>query len=289
MPTSKESFISFFIREIRNRFKFHNLSAYGGQIAYFFLLSLFPFLIFLIGVLSNLSMSLQGAIDLLAKVAPNEVIEVINDYVKALLPNRNIKVVSISFIATLWSASRGLNALIYSLNNAYGITKRRGFIAKRLLAILFTMQVALAIILALTIPNMGMDFLLWISKFVGLTNFFISLWYYLRWIVIIAILFLVIGSLYYVAPNKKLRFLEIIPGTIFAIIGWVLISLGFSFFVNNFRNFTIIYGSLAAVIVLMIWLYLSGIILMLGGEINSIYSSYKNLENRQSFYSLEKT
>lgn len=269
-----ESFFSFFIREIKDRFEFHNINAYGAQIAYFFLLSLFPFLIFLIAVLSQLSMSPQGAIDLFAKVAPNEVITVIDDYIKELIPSRSINVLSISFFATIWSASRGLNALIILLNRAYGIKKERNFIMKRVLAIFFTLLVAISIILALTIPSMGMNFLLWISRYIGLTDFFISVWYYLRWIVIIAILFSVMGSLYYIAPNKKLKFLEIIPGTLFAICGWILISLGFSFFVNNFRNFTIIYGSLAAIIVLMIWLYLSGIMLVLGGEINSIYSSY---------------
>jgi membrane protein len=269
-----DSFFSFFIREIKDRFEFHNINAYGAQIAYFFLLSLFPFLIFLIAVLSQLSMSPQGAIDLFAKVAPNEVITVIDDYIKELIPSRSINLLSISFFATIWSASRGLNALIILLNRAYGIKKERNFIMKRVLAIFFTLLVAISIILALTIPSMGMNFLLWISRYIGLTDFFISVWYYLRWIVIIAILFSVMGSLYYIAPNKKLKFLEIIPGTLFAICGWILISLGFSFFVNNFRNFTIIYGSLAAIIVLMIWLYLSGIMLVLGGEINSIYSSY---------------
>jgi membrane protein len=219
-------------------------------------------------------MSPQGAIDLFAKVAPNEVITVIDDYIKELIPSRSINLLSISFFATIWSASRGLNALIILLNRAYGIKKERNFIMKRVLAIFFTLLVAISIILALTIPSMGMNFLLWISRYIGLTDFFISVWYYLRWIVIIAILFSVMGSLYYIAPNKKLKFLEIIPGTLFAICGWILISLGFSFFVNNFRNFTIIYGSLAAIIVLMIWLYLSGIMLVLGGEINSIYSSY---------------
>ncbi|MDK2918760.1 MAG: rane protein [Candidatus Petromonas sp.] len=269
-----DSFFSFFIREIKDRFEFHNINAYGAQIAYFFLLSLFPFLIFLIAVLSQLSMSPQGAIDLFAKVAPNEVITVIDDYIKELIPSRSINLLSISFFATIWSASRGLNALIILLNRAYGIKKERNFIMKRVLAIFFTLLVAISIVLVLTIPSMGMNFLLWISRYIGLTDFFISVWYYLRWIVIIAILFSVMGSLYYIAPNKKLKFLEIIPGTLFAICGWILISLGFSFFVNNFRNFTIIYGSLAAIIVLMIWLYLSGIMLVLGGEINSIYSSY---------------
>ncbi len=281
MTKSCKSIVNFFIEEIQKRFKFHSISAYGSQLAYFFILSLFPFLIFLISILSHLSISLQGGIDLLAKVAPKEAVEVINNYTNSYLPTKNIKVLSVSFLATIWSASRGLNTLIVSLNNAYGITKKRSFIKKRLLAIFFTFFIALSIILVLTVPNMGMDFLLWISKYIGLTDVFISFWYYFRWIISITILFLVIGSLYYVAPNMKIKFVEIIPGTVFAIVAWISISIGFSFFIDNFKNFTIIYGGLTAIIILMIWLYLSGIILMLGGEINSIYSSYKNIKENK--------
>lgn len=280
MDTVKKNIILFMIEEIKSRFKYHNISAYGAQLAYFFLLSLFPFLIFLIAILSIFSISLDGALDTLAKVAPKDAIIIINDYIRTLLPSRSINVLSVSFLATIWSASRAVNALINALNNAYEVQETRGFIRKRVLAISFTILVAVAIVLALTIPTMGMDFLLWISKYIALSNSVIKAWYYSRWLIISCILFLVLGSLYLVAPNKTNKFSEIIPGTIFAILGWISISLGFSYFVNNFRNYTLIYGSLGAIIVLMIWLYLSGVILIIGGEMNSLYSIYRQLNKR---------
>ncbi|WP_432408323.1 YihY/virulence factor BrkB family protein [Wukongibacter sp. M2B1] len=277
MDIVKKNIILFMIEEIKSRFKYHNISAYGAQLAYFFLLSLFPFLIFLIAILSIFSISLDGAIDTLAKVAPKEAIIIINDYVRTLLPSRSINVLSVSFLATIWSASRAVNALINALNNAYEVQETRGYIRKRILAIFFTILVAFAIVLALTIPTMGMDFLLWLSKYIVLSDAVIKAWYYSRWLIITSILLLVLGSLYLVAPNKKNKFSEIIPGTIFAILGWISISLGFSYFVNNFRNYTLVYGSLGAIIVLMIWLYLSGVILIMGGEMNSLYSIYRQL------------
>ncbi|SHJ97292.1 YihY/virulence factor BrkB family protein [Paramaledivibacter caminithermalis] len=281
MSKTQNRILLFMLEEIIGRFKYHNISAYGAQLAYFFLLSLFPFIIFLIAILSHFSISLHGAFNILSKVVPKEAIIVINDYVEAYLPTRSINVLSISILATIWSASRAVNALINGLNNAYDVQETRGFLKKRLLAMLFTVLVALSIVLALTIPNMGMDFLLWLSKFVGLTSLAIKLWYYLRWFIIIFILFLVLGSLYLVAPNTNLKFKEIVPGTIFAIIGWIAISIGFSYFVNNFRNYTIVYGSLTTIIILMIWLYLSGIILILGGEMNSLYSIYQELNKKE--------
>ena len=279
MDITKKNIILFMTGEIKNRFKHHNISAYGAQLAYFLLLSLFPFLIFLIAILSLFSISFHGAFNFLGRVAPREVVIIINNYVRTLLPSRSINVLSISFLATIWSASRAINALINALNNAYEVQETRGFIRKRILAMFFTVLVAFSIVLALTIPTMGMDFLLWLSKHVALSDFVIKAWYYLRWLVIIFILFLVLGSLYSAAPNKKTRFSEIIPGTVFAILGWIVISIGFSYFVNNFRNYTLIYGSLGAIIVLMVWLYLSGVILIIGGEMNSLYSIYRYLNN----------
>ncbi len=281
MDITKKNIIIFIIEEVRSRFRYHNISAYGAQLAYFFLLSLFPFLIFLIAILSNFSISLDGALNTLAKVAPREAIIIINDYIKSLMSTKIINLLSISFLITIWSASRAVNALINALNSAYDIQETRSFIKKRVLAILFTVLIALSIVLALIIPTMGMDFLLWISKYIILSDFVIKLWYYARWLIITLILFLVLGSLYFVAPNTKTRFAEIIPGTIFAIFGWIAISIGFSYFVNNFRNYTLVYGSLGAIIVLMIWLYLSGVILIIGGEINSLYSIYIDLNRRE--------
>lgn len=281
MDMIKKNIILFMIEEIKSRFKYHNISAHGAQLAYFFLLSLFPFLIFLIAILSLFSISLDGALNILAKVAPREAIVIINDYVRTLLPSRSINVLSISFLAAIWSASRAINALIDSLNSAYEVQESRGFIRKRILAMLFTILVAFAIVLALTIPTMGMDFLLWISKYIALSNFVIKVWYYSRWLIIIFILFLVLGSLYLSAPDKAIKFSEIIPGTIFAIIGWIAISLGFSCFVNNFQNYALVYGSLTAIIILMIWLYLSGVILIMGGEMNSLYAIYKKLNQKE--------
>jgi len=282
MDMIRKNVVLFMIEEIKGRFKYHNISAYGAQLAYFFLLSLFPFLIFLIAILSLFSVSLDGALNILAKVAPREAIIIINDYVRTLLPSRSINVLSISFLAAIWSASRAVNALINALNNAYEVQETRGFIRKRIIAMFFTILVAFAIVLALTIPTMGMDFLLWISKYIPLSNSIIKAWYYSRWLIISSILFLVLGSLYLAAPNKTIKFSEIVPGTIFAIIGWIAISLGFSYFVNNFRSYTLVYGSLGAIIVLMIWLYLSGVILIMGGEINSLYGIYKELNERES-------
>lgn len=282
MDMVKKNIILFMIEEIKSRFKHHNISAYGAQLAYFLLLSLFPFLIFLIAILSLFSLSLDGALNTLARVAPKEVILIINDYIRTLLPSRSINVLSISFLAAIWSASRAVNALINALNNAYEVQETRGFLRKRILAIFFTILVAVSIVLALTIPTMGMDFLLWLSKYISLSNFVIKAWYYSRWLIITFILYLVLGLLYFAAPNKDLKFADIIPGTIFAIFGWIAISLGFSYFVNNFRNYTLVYGSLAAIIVLMVWLYLSGVILIIGGEMNSLYSIYRDLNKRQS-------
>lgn len=278
MINSKVNYIVFLISEINNRFRENNISAYGAQIAYLLILSLFPFLIFLISVLAIFSLSIDSILNVLAKVGPHEVVAMVSDYIRLYLPEKSMNVLSVSFLATIWSASRGVNILLKALNRAYDVKENRSFFKRRILAMLFTIFLAFSIVLALVIPSMGMDFLLWVSKYLPITTFMIRIWYYIRWLVVIFILLLLIGLLYYIAPNKKIKLKDTMAGTIFAVFGWIIISLGFSYFVNNFRNYTIVYGSLAAIIVLMIWFYISGVILIAGGELNSINLKYKEVK-----------
>lgn len=278
MINSKVNYIVFLISEINNRFRENNISAYGAQIAYLLILSLFPFLIFLISVLAIFSLSIDSILNVLAKVGPHEVVAMVSDYIRLYLPEKSMNVLSVSFFATIWSASRGVNILLKALNRAYDVKENRSFFKRRILAMLFTIFLAFSIVLALVIPSMGMDFLLWVSKYLPITTFMIRIWYYIRWLVVIFILLLLIGLLYYIAPNKKIKLKDTMAGTIFAVFGWIIISLGFSYFVNNFRNYTIVYGSLAAIIVLMIWFYISGVILIAGGELNSINLKYKEVK-----------
>src|SRR5690606_38463756 len=142
--------------------------------------------------------------------------------------------------------------------------------------ILFTIAMIFVIVVALVLPVFGKQIGFFLFSYFGLSGPFLDIWNTLRWLVSSIILFIVFTGLYWIAPNKKLTCVSVIPGAIFATVGWILTSLAFSFYVSNFGNFSATYGSIGAVIVLMIWFYLSGIIIILGGEINAVHSKMKD-------------
>ena len=151
----------------------------------------------------------------------------------------------------------------------------RPFLIARGMAILLTFAMVFVFVLALLLPVFGKQIGLFLFSVFGFSNQFMALWHMLRWLASPVILFIIFVGLYWIAPNKKLTCISAIPGAILATIGWILSSLAFSFYVNHFGNFSATYGSIGAIIVLMIWFYLTGIIIILGGEFNAIYSQYK--------------
>ena len=247
----------------------------------FFVLSIFPFMIFLFGILSNLSMSYSGFFDGIATIVPKEVVMVMDDYVSDLVPQASINYLSISALITIWSASRGIHALRQAMDRAYGVISVKKFWRKRVLSIVYTMTLMTAIVFALTLPSMGKDFVHFIENTFSLDLGFVKILLAYRWPFIIGFFFIVISFFYYVSFDRHDKWREVIPGTLFAMIGWVALSVLFSEFVNNFGRYTLIYGSLGAMVVLMVWFYMSSIVLMLGGEINSIYHSFKFFKEKE--------
>ena len=277
----KKKFYAFAWRELIKRIGEHNIFGYGAQMAYFFVLSIFPFMIFLFGILSNLSMSYSGFFDGIAKIVPKEVVMVMDDYVSDLVPQASLNYLSISALITIWSASRGIHALRQAMDRAYGVISVKKFWRKRVLSIVYTMTLMTAIVFALTLPSMGKDFVHFIEHTFSLDLGFVKILLAYRWPFIIGFFFIVISFFYYVSFDRHDKWREVIPGTLFAMIGWVALSVLFSEFVNNFGRYTLIYGSLGAMVVLMVWFYMSSIVLMLGGEINSIYHSFKFFKEKE--------
>jgi membrane protein len=135
-----------------------------------------------------------------------------------------------------------------------------------------TFSMILAIIVALILPVFGKAIGLFLFSFVGLSETFLTIWNVLRWLISFGMIVTVFAFLYYFAPNKTIGVREVWIGAIIATSGWELLSLAFSYYVSNFANFTATYGSLGGIIVLMLWLFLSGMILIVGGEINALLS-----------------
>src|SRR5699024_10653774 len=241
----------------------------AAQLAYFFLLSLFPFLVFLITLLGYLPIDEQSFIVFIERYAPAEITELINTNIIQLVNAQNGGLLSIGILGTLWSASNGVNALTKAFNRAYEVEEDRTFIVARLIAIALTIAMIVVICIAFLLPIFGKMIGVYVFSMFGLSDNFISVWNTLRWIISSAVFFIVLLALYKLAPNKKILLRNAMWGAIFATVGWQLVSLAFSYYVSTIGNYSATYGSLGAVIILMIWFYISGIIIITGGVINA--------------------
>jgi membrane protein len=259
-----------FIKELIQRFLSDEVPGLSAQLSYFFLLSLFPFLIFLITLVGYLPISQQEVLDIIEHFAPGQSAQLIENTLNQILNQRNGGLLSFGIIATLWSASNGINSIVRAFNKAYEVEESRSFIAARGMAIILTIAMVFVIIVALLLPVFGKEIGLMIASNLGYSLEFLTVWNTVRFLVSGIILFIVFIALYYFAPNKRLHFKDGLPGAMAATVGWIIVSLAFSYYVGNFANYSATYGSIGGIIVLMIWFYLTGMIIILGGELNAL-------------------
>ncbi|ARI78375.1 YihY/virulence factor BrkB family protein [Halobacillus mangrovi] len=259
-----------FGKELFTRFGEDDVAGMAAQLAYFFLLSLFPFMIFLATLLGYLHIDEDRVLAMIQTYAPPETFDMITENVTSLLKDENGSLLSIGLIGTLWAASNGVNAIMRAFNRAHDVEEDRPFLVSRFIAIILTIAMVFVIAIAFLLPVMGHAIGVYVFSFFGLSEGFLSIWNAIRWVISSIIFFIVLSFLFVMAPNKSVKYRDTVIGALFATVGWQLVSLLFSFYVSSLGNFSATYGSLGGVIVLMIWFYLSGIVIIAGGEINAI-------------------
>lgn len=254
-----------------------DITGFGAQLAYFFLLSLFPLLIFLMTLLPFLNFPSDLIYTILEDLLPQEVYTLIEGTIIEVLGNRNSGLLSIGVIGTIWSASNGVNALVKSLNRSYGKEETRPFIVARFMSVVFTLMLIVLIVVALVLPVFGQQIGLLLFSTFGLASDFLIVWNKFRTILPPILIFSVLTLMYWIMPNIKLYLRSVLIGSLFATIAWLSVSYGFSYYINHFANYSATYGSIGGIIILMLWLYVTGIILIVGGQLNAIMQQRKEL------------
>lgn len=271
----KNNRIYSFIKEMVTHFIHDDVPGLSAQLAYYFLLSIFPFLIFSVALLGYLPISTKGVLEIIEQITPGKVTEALENTLGEFLNIKRGGLLFFSFVGTIWTASSGINALIWALNKAYDVPQERAWWLTRIMSILFTFGMVVAILITLLLPVFGKIIEVHIIQILNLNGATFFIWSVIRWVVSLVFLTLIFGLLYYFAPNRKVPWKHVFIGAGFASIGWIIVSFGFSFYVNSFANYSIMYGSLGGVIVLMTWFYLSAMIIIVGGQINAMIERKK--------------
>ena len=255
-----------------------NLNAVANQLTYKMLLSLFPFIIFLMTLVAFFNLDVNIFLNELNGKIPEQIIGIVNLFISEVVMKKNISLLSSSLFISIWSASSGFAAMIKCINKIYRQNETRNFIIVKLISLVCVIIFALAIILCIVLIVFGNKILDMVSNH-SLIFFSLSA-IILRYSVAILLLTLFSAIIYKISIRCKMNILLFLPGALFCSLAWIILSLAFNFYVNNFSRYSTIYGSIGSIFVLMIWLNLIINVLLIGIEINYCYN--KN-EVRKSY------
>jgi membrane protein len=250
-----------------------DMPTYAAALAYRVLFSLFPFLIFLSTLLGFLGVPqlFEWLREQASYVLPSQAMELVNTILSELQTPQG-GLMSVAIALSVWSASAAVLGTMNALNVAFDVKERRPGWKRFAVSILYTLALALMLGIAAAFMLTGPAFLEWIARYVGLHSMFIAVWTWLRWPLAAFLLMLVVAVVYYAAPNLKQRFRLFTTGSVLAVAVWIATSLGFAYYVQNFGDYNKTYGSMGAVIVLLLYFFLSAAVMLFGAEVNAVIS-----------------
>ncbi len=263
------------LRMLYERFREHGITYTGGQIAYFFILSVFPFIIFINALIASFNIPSKSAIAFLEPFFPEQIVSFIANYIEYINAQSGVSLLSFGIILAIFSASKSVRSLARAFNLAYETEQKRGFFAQILFSMIFIFLFALMLLACIVLVAFGNDFISKLISEMTLAFAFVDLLSVWRWITMAIILFFTMSVIYKLLPSAKIKFSETLPGTFFSLAGFLILTAFFSFYVNNIISSSVFYGSIGAIILLMLWMYFAGIILVLGAELNKIMSDIK--------------
>jgi len=262
-----------FLARLQREIGYDDCMGMAAQIAYYMLLSTFPFLIFLLSLVSSLPIgrSLEPLIfEALSAQMPLEAANFIMDVVEHVLPTGRGELTIMGALVSLWSGSMAIGAMITTINRAYNLRPRRNLLHQKLLSIGLTLSLSAILLVSMTIVLVGPRVTGELFSALDLSASDSALWANLRLPLAGLLATLAVGLLYYYAPEAQQPVLHILPGTATATLLWLAATSAFRLFVANFGSYNTTYGSLAALVILMVWYWLTGFILLLGAEINAL-------------------
>jgi len=257
-------------RSVRE-FSKDDMTTYAAALSYHALFALFPFIIFMIALLGFLQVPqfFDWILEQAETAFPADAYGRLEEVVDQVQNQSSRGLLSFGIVTAIWAASSGIRSLMNALNVAFDVEETRPAWKRYLLSIVYTIGIAALLLASAALMLLGPQAIEAIAEQVGLGSLFVTLWTWLRWPVLAVLLVLAAALIYYAAPNVEQPFKLITPGAAFAVILWVIASIGFSIYVSTFGNYSATYGSLGGVIVLLFFFFISSAVLLLGAEINA--------------------
>lgn len=253
--------------EIINQVSDHHVGAYAAQTAYFFMLCMIPIILLLLTLVRYTPITKADVMSAVIRVFPSSVESMITTIVNQVY-NQSMGIIPVTILVALWSAGKGVLAITTGLNCIYGCRETRSYVFLRIRSTIYTMMFLLVIILLLVLSVFGNALNIFIAEHIPLVKN-VADWLIEVRIVITPIVLMIFSLLIYkFLPNRRDKILRQLPGAVFAAIGWMIVSWIFSVYVDIFRGFSNMYGSLTTIVLIMLWMYFCMYSILLGGEVN---------------------
>nr|WP_315528315.1 YihY/virulence factor BrkB family protein [Carnobacterium maltaromaticum] len=280
---NKKEWLRFF-ETIQRKYQEAEVTNSSVVIAYYLLLSFFPIVIIIGNLLPLLNLDINTILPYFATIIPEAIYKEITETIHRLLTSSSSGMLSFGIVAAFWAASKGMNAMQVSMNKAYGVEPRKNMFVIRLASLAFTLILVLGIVALVLVFSFGQVVLNYLTPLLQLPEELVAIFQSVKWPVTLFVLLFVFTLVYYMVPNAQVKVKFVLPGAIFATIGWVLLSQAFAVYVRYFSGRTLSYGSIGIFIVLMLWLNGSGIVLTLGAVINASIDEFRHgkIENNSS-------
>lgn len=248
----------------------------AAALAYYLTLAIFPAFIVIMAVIPYLPIQNvdQAIMNLLHTAMPGEAAELLETTVAEVAQQERGGLLSVGILFTLWTVSTGMYAVMQQLNITYDVEEARSFIKARLVALVLSVAFVALVIGAFTLIVLGGVIEDWLFTLVGESEIIVIAFRVVRWILIVLALLLGFAMVYRYAPNVEQEFRFITPGAVLGVVTLIVASLGFTLYIQNFSDYSATYGSLGAVIILMLWLYIAGLVILFGSEINALIEHY---------------
>lgn len=256
-----------------------DMNTYAGALTYRILLAIFPFLIFVLTVLGALGLEgfFNWAVEEARNAFPGEIASQFETIIEQVRSGASGGLLSFGLAGAVWAAAGGIRSAINGLNAAYDVGEARPFWKLYPMSILFTIGLALVLVASSALLLLGPQAMEWLADQVGLGTVFLTTWAWLRIPAALMLMVIAVALVYHFFPNVDQPFRIVSPGSVVAVISWVLATIGFSIYLSNFSNFNATYGSLGGVVVLLLYFFVSSITLLFGAEVNAVI--YKATHN----------
>ena len=267
-----------FAKELYREVEEDNIFNGAAALGFYLTLAIFPAMIFVMATIPYLPIAHvdQAIMDLLRQALPGRAAEIFTAVVKEVTREQRGGLLSIGLAGALWATSSGMYAIMQQLNITYDVDESRGFVKARLTAIGLSLMYFVLILGGFTLIVLGGQIQDWLGSRFGFSDALLTFFVIFRWVIIVLGLLLALALIYYLAPNVEQRFAFITAGSVFGVVVLMLASVGFAWYVKHFGHFSATYGSIGAVIILMLWLYIAGLVILLGSEINALIEHHSS-------------